>query len=116
MERSVWQTAVAAVWTTTSPGPTAGRSRSTTASLRGASSTAVRIASAVTALLATRERRVAGHRIDDRDLLDREGGDDLDPVLVHDQHLLDPHAPFELPAVLGLEREHHAFLDLDRVV
>src|SRR5229473_738883 len=29
---------------------------------------------------------------------------------------LDPHAPLELLAVLSLEREHHAFLDLDRVV
>ena len=32
-------------------------------------------------------------RIDDRDLLDREIGDDLDRVLVDDQHLLDAHAP-----------------------
>src|SRR5260221_9246721 len=62
------------------------------------------------------ERGVAGHRVHHGDLLDRETGDDLDLVLVNDQHLLDAHAPLELLAVLGLEREHHAFLDLDRVI
>src|SRR6266705_2437249 len=63
-----------------------------------------------------RGRRIPRHRIDHRDLLDREVGDDLDLVLVDDQHLLDSNTPLELLAVLGLEREHHAFLDLDRVV
>src|SRR5262249_48020306 len=59
---------------------------------------------------------VAGQRIDNRDLLDREIGNDLDPIRMHDQHLLDAHAPAEAVAVLGLEREHHAGLDLDRMV
>src|SRR5436190_5953557 len=34
---------------------------------------------------------VAGDRIDHRDLLHREVGDDLDPFRMHDQHLLDAH-------------------------
>src|SRR6266849_7840792 len=59
---------------------------------------------------------VARNRIDHGDLLDREVGDDLDPVRMHDQHLLDAHAPAEAMAMLGLEREHHAGLDLDRMV
>src|ERR1700704_547251 len=121
MERSVWQTAVAAVRTTTSPGPATGLGRSTRSSLRGALSTAVRIPftrppSCRVPASPTGESGVARHRIDDGDLFDREAGDDLDPVLVNDQHLFDPHAPLELLAVLGLEREHHAFLDLDRVI
>src|SRR5690242_2572168 len=95
----------------TSPGPGWGLSRSTTASLRGAWRRAVR-----KAFLSPCQRRISRHRIDHRDLLDREAGDDLDPVLVHDQHFLDAHAPLEFLAVLGLEREHHAFLDLDRMV
>src|SRR5262245_24390359 len=60
--------------------------------------------------------RVTGDRIDHRDLPDREVGHDLDRILVHDQHLLDPHAVAEALAVLRLEREGHAFLDLDRMV
>src|SRR5437763_12937029 len=59
---------------------------------------------------------VARDRIDHGDLLDRKVGDDLDPVRMHDQHFLDAHAPAEALAVLGLEREHHAGLDLDRMV
>src|SRR5947209_7783718 len=59
---------------------------------------------------------VARQRIDHGDLLDREIGDDLDLSLVHDQHLLDAHAIAETLAVLGLEREGHAFLDIDRMV
>src|SRR5258706_15859480 len=62
------------------------------------------------------ERGVAGNRVHHGDLLDREAGDDLDLVLVHDQHLLDANAPLEFLAVLGFEREHHAFLDLDRMI
>ena len=37
-------------------------------------------------------------------------------IIVHDQHLLDAHAPAEHLAVLGFEREHHPRLDLDRMV
>src|SRR5262249_6129673 len=59
---------------------------------------------------------VARDGIDDRDLLDREVGDDFRAVLVHDQHLFDAHAPAEFLPVLGLEREHHAGLDLDRMI
>src|SRR2546423_14959409 len=59
---------------------------------------------------------IPGHRIDHGDLLDREIGDDLDAILVHDQHLLDAHAPLMRLAVLGLESKHHPFLDLDRTV
>src|SRR3989442_15814818 len=59
---------------------------------------------------------VARDRIDHGDLLDREVGDDLDLLLMHDQHLLDAHAVTEALAVLGLERERHSGLDLDRVV
>src|SRR5882757_254285 len=59
---------------------------------------------------------VAGQRIDDGDLLHREVRDDLDLVLVHDQHLLDTHAVAIALAVLGLEREGHALLDLDGMI
>src|SRR5262245_52877833 len=59
---------------------------------------------------------IAGQRIDDRDLLHREVRHDLDVVLVHDQHFLDAHAIAVALAVLRLERERHALLDLDRVV
>src|SRR3989442_4354817 len=108
----------------TSPGAATGLGRSTRSSLRGACSTAVRIPFPLTghpscgdALgSAAGEGGVTRHRIDHGDLLDREVGDDFDPVLVDDQHLLDPNTPLELLAVLGLEREHHAFLDLDRMV
>src|SRR6202790_5336746 len=59
---------------------------------------------------------IPGHRADHGDLLDRESGDDLDAILVHDQHLLDAHAPLMRLAVLRLERKHHPFLDLDGMV
>src|SRR5450432_2508579 len=54
--------------------------------------------------------------VDDRDLLDREVGDDLDLILVDDQHLLDAHPIAELLAVLSLKREGHALLDLNRMI
>jgi hypothetical protein len=38
---------------------------------------------------------VARDRIDHRDLFDREVGDDLDLLVVHDQHFLDAHAVTE---------------------
>src|SRR5258708_2769992 len=59
---------------------------------------------------------IARYRVDDRDLLDREVGDDLDLVLVHDEHLLDAHPIAEFLAVLRLQREGHALLDLDRMI
>src|SRR3954471_4332157 len=59
---------------------------------------------------------IAGKRIHDSDLLHREIGDDLDRILVHDQHLLDADPVAEFLAVLGLQRECHAFLDLHRMV
>src|SRR6266566_3474604 len=59
---------------------------------------------------------VARERIDDGDLLDREVGDDLDRILVHDQHFLDAHAVAEALAVLRLQRERHALLDFDRMI
>src|SRR6266566_1702586 len=59
---------------------------------------------------------VAGDRIDHGDLLNREVGDDLDLLLVHDQHLFDAHPVTEALAVLGLERKRHSGLDLDRVI
>src|SRR6202043_4204498 len=59
---------------------------------------------------------VARQRVDDRDLLDREVGDDLDLILVDDEHLLDAHPIAELLAVLRLQREGHALLDLDRMI
>src|SRR5690242_6368434 len=59
---------------------------------------------------------ISRKRIDDGDLLDREVRHDLDVVLLDDQHLLDPHAVMEALAVLGLEREGHALLDLDRMI
>src|SRR5262245_31040579 len=59
---------------------------------------------------------ITGDWIDDRDLLDREVRDDLDLLLVHDQHFLDAHAVAEALAVLGLERKCHAGLDLDRMI
>src|SRR5262249_56000967 len=60
--------------------------------------------------------RIPRHRIDHGDLLDGKVRDDLDPVLVHDQHLLDAHAPLMRLAVLCLEREYHPLLDLDGVI
>src|SRR5262249_49772141 len=59
---------------------------------------------------------VAWDGIDNGDLLDREVGDDLDLLLVHDQHFFDAHAVAEALAVLGLERKRHSGLDLDRMV
>src|SRR5260370_10134950 len=59
---------------------------------------------------------VTRQRIHHGDLLDGEIRHDLDVVLLHDQHFLDPHAVAETLAVLGLEREGHALLDLDRMV
>src|SRR5215470_4688944 len=50
---------------------------------------------------------VARQRVDDGNLLHREIGNDLDSVLVHDQHLLDAHAVAELLAVLRLEGKRH---------
>src|SRR5260370_42406546 len=52
----------------------------------------------------------------DGDLFHREVRDNLDLVVVDDQHLLDPHAPLVLLAVLGLQREDHARPDLERAV
>src|SRR5260370_39866227 len=59
---------------------------------------------------------VARERVDDRDLLDRKVGDDLDLILVDDEHLLDAHPIAEFLAVLRLQREGHALLDLDRMI
>src|SRR5262245_33988323 len=59
---------------------------------------------------------ITGQRIDDCDLLHREVRNDLNVVLVHDQHFLDAHTVTVTLAVLGLERKRHALLDLDRVV
>src|SRR5262245_12104710 len=59
---------------------------------------------------------IAGQRIDDCDLLHREVRHNLDVALVHDQHFLDAHAVAVALAVLRLERECHALLDLDWVV
>src|SRR5262249_22772064 len=59
---------------------------------------------------------VARDRVDHRDLLDRKVRHDLDVVLLDDQHFLDAHAVAIALAVLGLEREGHAFLDLDRMI
>src|SRR5207247_10460042 len=96
-----------------------GFERSTRSSLRGAWRTAVRIPFPLTGSSACAGSRstagesgIARHRVDHGDSLDRKAGDDLDFVLVHDQHLFDPHAPLVFLAVLGLEGEHHAFLDL----
>src|SRR5262245_24730540 len=55
-------------------------------------------------------------RIDHGDLLHREVRYNLDVVLLYDQHFLDAHAVTEAFAVLGFEREGHAFLNFDRVV
>ena len=59
---------------------------------------------------------VAWNRIDRRDLLDGEIGDDLDFFFMYNEHLLDAHAIAEALAVLRLQRKGHAGLDLDRVV
>src|SRR6478752_3201722 len=59
---------------------------------------------------------IARQRIDHGDLLDREVGDDLDAVLLDDQHFLDAHAVTKALAVLRLERERHALLNLDRMI
>src|SRR3990167_4193847 len=99
MERSVWQPAAAATQPRASPRPGRGISLSEMSNRRGPESTAALIRS---------------H--DDRDLLDREAGDDLGLVLVHDEHLLDPDAPLVLLAVLRLQGEDHARADLERVV
>ena len=52
-------------------------------------------------------------RINNGDLLDREFGNDLDLIVMNDQHLLDTHAPLEPLAVLSLERELLNVGDLD---
>src|SRR5438477_6822826 len=52
----------------------------------------------------------------DGDLFHREVRDDLDLVVVDDQHLLDPHAPLVLLAMLRLQREDHPRPDLERMV
>ena len=59
---------------------------------------------------------IARQRIDDRDLLDREIGYDLDLVFLHDQHLLDTHPVAKPFAVLRFKRKRHAFLNFDRMV
>src|SRR5580704_8544715 len=59
---------------------------------------------------------VARQRIDDGNLLDWEVGHDLDVLLVHDQHFLDAHAVPIFLAVLCLESEGHAFLDIDGMI
>ncbi len=56
------------------------------------------------------------HRVDNRDLLDREVGNDLDFIVVDNQHFLDPDTILVCLSVLGFQGEDHAFLDLDRVV
>src|SRR5215469_14767764 len=59
---------------------------------------------------------VSRQRIDDGDLLDREIRNDLDGILVHDQHFLDAYAVMEFLPVLRLERKRHAFFDFDRMI
>src|SRR5262245_38512073 len=102
MDRSVWQTAVAATRTTASPWPGFGVACSERAKRRGASRTAARVMTIVS--------------IDECNLLDGEVRDDLGAILVHDQHLFDAHAELVALAVLGLQREDHARLDLQRVI
>src|SRR5262249_3136578 len=102
-DRSVWQTAVAATCTIASPRPGSHEARSTISKLRGAFSSAARVTS-------------AARSHDDGDLFYRKVGDDLGAIGMHDQHLLDPDTPLVLLAVLGFEREHHAGLDLERMV
>src|SRR3989454_12838877 len=101
MERSVWQTAVAATRTSAAPRPGRGVGRSATSKRRGAWRTAVRIMS----LGGSSPHGAAG---DDRDFFHPGGADDLRPLRVDDQHLLAPHPPPLSFAVLGLPREDHA--------
>src|SRR4030095_3568064 len=64
-------------------------------------------------------RRASGQvtaSADDGDLIDRERRDQLVALVVHDQHLLEPNAEVVHLAMLRLEGEDHAGLDLDRVV
>src|SRR5947199_9506980 len=109
MERSVWQTAVAATRTSAAPRPGRGVGRSATSKRRGAWRTAVRI-------MSLGGSSPDGPSGDDRDFFHREVTDDLRPIRVDNQHLLDPHPPLVSFAVLGLQREDHARPDLERVV
>src|SRR2546426_1138551 len=109
MERSVWQTAVAATRTSAAPRPGRGVGRSATSKRRGAWRTAGRIMS----LGGSSPPGAAGGG---PDFFPPGGTDDLPPIPVGDQHLLDPHPPLVSFAVLGLQREDHARPDLERVV
>src|SRR4051812_3218124 len=112
MPRSVWHTAVAAMRTVTASGPAGGSIRSRIRNWRGDSRTAACMRDRPECLVSrtkfstarrrsARQRRIAGHRIDDADLLDREVRNQLDAILVHDQHLFNAHAPLQHLAVLG---------------
>src|SRR5437588_6006729 len=59
---------------------------------------------------------VAGQWIDNRNLLHRKIGDDLDGIFVHDQHFLDPHTIVEFFSVLRFERESHSLFYFDRMI
>src|SRR5919197_105459 len=104
MERSVWHTALAATRTRASPRPGCGIARSARSKRRGPVSTADRVVFPTAA------------SVHHRDLFHRKVTDDLGPVRVDDQHLLDPYAPLVPLAVLGLQREDHAGPDLQRMV
>src|SRR5262245_12193761 len=58
---------------------------------------------------------IARNRVDHGDLFDWKIGHDLYLVVVNDQHLLDTDAIAEALAVLGFQRERHAWQDLDGV-
>src|SRR5262249_50947066 len=135
MARSVWHTAVAATRTTTSPRSGIGTARSTSAKRCGAWRSAARLEKVIARWLIGGCGRSFAPRVkwggigggllapsdvgqshDDGNLFHREVGDDLGAIRVDDQHLLDPHAELVPLAVLGLEREDHAGLDLEGMV
>src|SRR2546430_1611808 len=126
MARSVWHTAVAATRTTTSPRSGTGTARSTSAKRAPRPTPACSHRGGGAAPPPSDPPRVRGGGHDrrsrpaalhdDGDFFYREVGDDLGAIGVHDQHLLDPHAELVPLAVLGLEREDHAGLDLEGMV
>src|SRR5206468_9257114 len=99
MERSVWQTAVAATRTSAAPRPGRGVGRSATSKRRGAWRTAVRI-------MSLGGSSPDGPSGDDRDFFHREVTDDLRPIRVDNQHLLDPHPPLISYAVFCLKQQN----------
>src|SRR2546422_8266750 len=99
MERSVWQTAVAATRTSAAPRPGRGVGRSATSKRRGAWRTAVRI-------MSLGESSPDGPSGDDRDFFHPEGTDDLRPIRGRsEEHTSELQSPLHLVCRLLLVKK-----------